>query len=144
MSAVMAGAGPARPALALGLLWASAAALVAYGVWSVLDPQASVAALTGLGLGSTSATVEAMAMYGGLQIGLGLFLGAAATRPGWMPPALCLVALTMTGLAVTRLGAMAWHGLVPLEAGYAAVELVLTALAIVAWRRLGGAYPASA
>lgn len=121
--------------LARSVLWACAAGLVAYGLWCIVNPHAGVAALTGLGLGNAPATVEAMAMYGGLQVGLGGFLGVGALRATWTAPALGALALAFGGLALARLAGMGLHGVVGMQVFAAAVELVVVALAVTALRR---------
>lgn len=114
------------------VLWPCAAGLVAYGLWCGVDPHAGVAALTGLGIGSAAATVEAMAMYGGLLVGLGVFLGIGALRATWTAPALGGLALAFGGLALARLAGMGLHGPVGMQVFAATVELVVAALAVVA------------
>lgn len=114
------------------VLWPCAVGLIAYGLWCGVDPQAGVAALTGLGIASAPATVEAMAMYGGLLVGLGVFLGIGALRATWTAPALGALALAFGGLALARLVGMGLHGPVGMQVFAAAVELVVTAIAVAA------------
>ena len=127
--------------LARVLLGLSGSGLALYGLWCLADPHAGVAGTTGLGLVSAPATVEAMAMYGGLSTGLGVFLLLGALRPAWTVPALGALALTFGALGLARLAGMGLHGPAGVQIFAAAVELVVAALALVSLRR-GAALPA--
>jgi hypothetical protein len=92
----------ARIVLALSaLLWTP------YGIQCLLDP----GSLSAAGLSATDATgtAELRAMYGGLQIALGLLALAGALRPALARTALITLAVACAGLGFARLGA-AIHG----------------------------------
>lgn len=56
------------------LLGLSALAFVAFGAWMGLDPRGSLGTVD-VTATSTAGIVELRAMYGGLQVGMGVFLG---------------------------------------------------------------------
>jgi hypothetical protein len=106
-----------------------------FGLWLLADP---VGALAKVGVTSSSATgsIELRAFYGGMEIGLGLFLGWCALRPEWQAAGLWLVLLANGGAGLARLlgillggaslgGYLAWA--LAWELGFAA----LAALALV-------------
>jgi len=80
----------------MGLSW------TALGLWCAANPQL-LAELAGLGMTHWSARVEVRAMYGGVQLALGVFTLLGAMRPAtYGRPALLLNALTITLLALLR------------------------------------------
>lgn len=71
-----------------------------FGIAIAAAPEAVLAPV---GVSATAAGwVELRAFYGGLELGLGLALLAAATRPAWRRPGLWLVALANGGIALAR------------------------------------------
>jgi hypothetical protein len=72
-----------------------------FGVWMLLDP----AALEKIGIGTSSKVglVELRAFYGGMEIGLGLFLGLCLLKPEWQVAGLWLVLLANGGAGLARL-----------------------------------------
>lgn len=81
---------------------ACALGFLAFGLWLFADP---VGALAKVGVASTSTTgtIELRAFYGGMEIGLGLFLGWCALRPEWQAAGLWLVLLANGGAGLARL-----------------------------------------
>jgi hypothetical protein len=78
------------------LVWTS------YGLFCALSVE-SLKDVIGFGMLHWSAVIEIRAMYGGAQIGLGLFSIAALLMPGeYAKPAVLLSVLIFTGLAVVR------------------------------------------
>ena len=105
-----------------------------FGFWLLSDP----AALEKVGIQAASkvGTVELRAFYGGMEIGLGIFLAMCLWRPEWQSAGLWLVLLANGGAGLARLlaiglggaalgGYLAWALL--WELGFAA----LAALALV-------------
>ena len=80
----------------------AALGFLGFGVWLVFDP---VGGLAGVGIAGTTpaGVVELRAFYGGLEIGLGLFLLICAARPEWRTPGLWLVLLGNLAIGLTRL-----------------------------------------
>lgn len=79
-----------------------------FGVWLLADP----GALAKVGIVSSSAvgTVELRAFYGGMEIGLALFLGLCLLRPEWQGAGLWLVLLANGGAGLARLLAISLGG----------------------------------
>jgi hypothetical protein len=78
------------------LVWTS------YGTFCVLSVE-SLKDVVGFEMSHWSAVIEIRAMYGGAQIGLGLFSIAALLMPGdYAKPAVLLSVLIFTGLVVVR------------------------------------------
>jgi hypothetical protein len=92
------------PAAVLALC---ALGFLGFGLWLLSDP----AALEKVGIGATSkvGTVELRAFYGGMELGLGLFLAACLLKPEWRVAGLWLVLLANGGAGLARLLA-AWLG----------------------------------
>ena len=82
---------------------------LAFGLWLLADP---AGALAKIGVATTSATgtIELRAFYGGMEIGLGLFLGCCALRPEWQAAGLWLVLLANGGAGLARLLGIALAG----------------------------------
>ncbi|NNC98574.1 MAG: DUF4345 family protein, partial [Gammaproteobacteria bacterium] len=80
----------------------SALLFVAYGLTGMVSP-AIPAGFAGLGISSGDAFAEVGAMYGGLQIGIGLFMALAAWRPAYYRAGLVLLVLGIGMLALARL-----------------------------------------
>jgi len=80
-----------------------------FGVWLLTDP---VSALGKIGIRADSATglVELRAFYGGMEIGLGLFLAACVAKPEWQGAGLWLVVLANGGAGLARLLAILLGG----------------------------------
>lgn len=74
---------------------------IAYGVACALDPNLP-ARLAGLRIASGDGYAEMSAMYGGLQVGVGLFCALGALRGRLRQPALLLLLLAIGPLAVLR------------------------------------------
>ena len=66
----------------------------------------TMAAFVDLSLGSSTADNDLRAVYGGMNLGVGLFLVAATRRPAWQQPALVLVTITLGCMAGSR--ALSW------------------------------------
>jgi Domain of unknown function (DUF4345) len=84
------------------VLWVSAIAFTGYGLACLLSP-GMPAAFAGLSITNGDALAEIGAMYGGLQTGLGLFCLLGALRSQLYRPALGLLVMCMSGMALSRL-----------------------------------------
>jgi hypothetical protein len=80
----------------------SALVWLPYGLWCFLRPE-FLAEAAGIVASTTTASTELRAMYGGLQMGIGMLAAAAVLAPSLRRPALLTVAFLCTGLATTRL-----------------------------------------
>jgi hypothetical protein len=67
-----------------------------------------MARLVGIELPSAPAGADYRSIYGGAQIGVGMFFCLAASQPGWQAPGLAALALFALGFGVTRLASLAF------------------------------------
>lgn len=81
------------------------AALVLLGLAYFIRPE-EMASFSGALLMSAAAVTEVRAFYGGLQLGLAAFLAMALLRLGLLRPALTLLVLLYSALAVARIGGL--------------------------------------
>lgn len=108
-----------------------------FGLWLVIDP------IKGLGAVHIAPThpagaIEMRAFYGGMEIGLGVFLAACAMVPAWREPGLWLVALANGGTVAARILGISMAGVfTPFLAGALVWELGFTAAALAAIKVLG-------
>ena len=72
-----------------------------FGIWLLADP----AAMEKVGIQATSkvGTAELRAFYGGMEIGLAIFLALCLWRPEWQAAGLWLVLLANGGAGLARL-----------------------------------------
>ena len=91
------------------VLLLAALGFLGFGGWLLVDPAGGLA---GVDIGATSAAglVELRAFYGGLEVGLGLFLLACAARPAWRVPGLWLVLLGNLSIGLARVYGIASSG----------------------------------
>ncbi|MGP9824233.1 DUF4345 domain-containing protein [Ectopseudomonas khazarica] len=81
------------------------AALVLLGLAYFIRPE-EMASFSGALLMSAAAVTEVRAFYGGLQLGLAAFLAMALLRLDLLRPALTLLVLLYSALAVARIGGL--------------------------------------
>lgn len=84
------------------VLYVGAVLYVAVGAAFALAPE-PMAGFVDVALGGVTADNDVRAVYGGANVGLGVFLALAATRPAWQRPALVAMALALGGMATARL-----------------------------------------
>ncbi len=103
---------------------------MAYGIYMLLAPQA-LAGTAGVAAINLTGLIELRAMYGGLEMAVGLFAFTAAWVPGMARSGLLAMGLACAGLGVTRLlsAALAGEFSTYTRQGLA-LELTLTALAL--------------
>ena len=83
-------------------LFLSALLWLPYGIYCFAQP-ASLAEAAGVAFQSPTGSTELRAMYGGLQIAIGVLAGLAALRPPLVRPALIAIAFLTAGLGSSRL-----------------------------------------
>jgi len=83
------------------ILCISALVLIAYGIVSLVDP-AIPSGLAGLVINSGDGYAEITSMYGGLQIGFGLFCAMAALKPEFYRAGLALLVIAIGAVALAR------------------------------------------
>lgn len=121
----------ARVALILGAL-----GLAAFGIALLIAP--ALLGVVGIELPTPAARTEIRAFYGGLEIGLAIFLAAAARRDDWLRPALFAQAAVLGGIVIARLlGVLIDGSAEPMIFLFAAIEGAGAILGFVALRRLG-------
>ncbi len=81
-----------------------------FGALYWIMPQ-QMAAKVGIALTNTGAVIDVQGLYGGLELGLGVFLGYCALAAGRTRLGLVAGALALSGIAVSRLVAMARFGM---------------------------------
>lgn len=99
-----------RPGLAGALLWLNALVFAGFGIACVIAPAAVAQWSTGAVPGSPSALIDMRAVYGGMMIGFGLWLGLCATRPSVWRLGMQAALLVVLGMALGRLLGMFWDG----------------------------------
>jgi len=109
-----------------------------YGAVCLVVPSLP-AGYAGMDLPGASATTEVVAMYGGLQLGLGLFFLRAIARPELLDEGLFVMALLIGCLASARAIGLLVHGTTEYNVGAVAYEATTAVLAVVAWKRLRSA-----
>ena len=118
------------------ILWVSALAFIPYGLMCLYSPSFP-AEFAGLAIISGDGFAELGAMYGGLQIGYGLFCLWGALRVDLFRPALFSLVFLVGGLAVGRLYST-MTGMEPVGGytyGAMTFEFVIAILALVALRK---------
>jgi hypothetical protein len=113
--------------LAIGM---TAAAFLGFGTISMFKPEV----LRKVGVRATNATgrTELRAMYGGMELGFGVFFAMAARRPDWRRPALTAIACAVGALGVTRIATSIAEGADPMSYALAGPEIAASSLAVVA------------
>jgi len=115
-----------------------------FGLVYLLSPQ-SMTDPTGFGALGPAATTDVRATYGGLQIGLGLFLLWAAAQEARVRLALVLQVLTIGAVASARaIGILLDGEATGVLVGALAFEVLLTIVSIALLRRLPHAMPSAA
>ncbi len=89
-----------------GVLLATALAFIGCGLLSFFWPIV-ISGYIGYGLTNADSKIEMVAMYGGLEIGLGLFYLLGALKKAYSKGSLILIIMTVGGLTIGRLFAFA-------------------------------------
>jgi hypothetical protein len=125
--------------LAAVVLWIGGLGFLGFGLAFLIAPLDTMA-LAGIELHGTLAAIELRAFYGGLEIGLGLLLIAAALRGDQHRPGLLLCMASYGGIGLARALGIALAGsATPFLWLALAVELGLALLALITWRGVGTA-----
>ena len=126
------------------VLWIAGGFWILFGIGGLLAPGEIVGGL-GITLGSADALADARAMYGGAQIGIGLFFVHCARAEATWRTGLIALALISAGFMIARSFGIAYDGA---RAGITffalATEITALALAGVALARGGAARQAAA
>jgi hypothetical protein len=124
---------------ARALLWMGALAFAGPGLGFLLAPERFAAAVD-LALLSPTAASDVRAVFGGLEIGLALWLGATALGSAPLGPALAAQCAALGGMVVGRVASLGADG-VPGALGWLlfAIETALLVASLVAIRSLARA-----
>lgn len=121
--------------IAKWLLLLNGVAFAGYGIVCLFAPSLP-AQYAGFVIPNASAVTETMAMYGGLQTGVGVLLCVTALRPERIPLGLVVLGTLIGSLAVGRAFGVLTHGI----NAYNGVALVYEAgVSIWAWMLFRGA-----
>jgi len=116
------------------LLWIAGLCFLGFGVAFLIAPLDTLGA-TGIRLEGALAAAELRAFYGGLEVGLGLLLVAAARSPRFQEAGLWLCLASYGGIGLARLLGMLIGGVATPFLWFALVtELALAAAAALALR----------
>ncbi len=126
----------AMPLFARILLWVAGLSYLGFGLACLVAPLDTLAA-AGVAVSGAPAGAEIRAFYGGLELGLGALLLAAALRPGQLRAGLWLCLASYGGIGLARLLGMALDSVAtPFLIGATGVELLLAGAAALALLRL--------
>lgn len=95
--------------LARGYLVLTGLIFILYGGYCLIYPQALTDA-TGMGLGDNTAIIEVRAMYGGLQMSMGLFLVYSSLKLSTVSNGLLVLIFIYGGLAIPRAAGLVIDG----------------------------------
>jgi len=118
------------------VLWMAAIGFTPYGFMCLIDPSTATD-YAGLSMTNGDAFVEISAMYGGLQVGLGLLCLLGALKPRFTHTSLTAVAFVIGGLVIGRSVGF-FVGSDPVTSytyGALVFEWLLTTLSILALRQ---------
>lgn len=120
------------------ILGCAAGVYIVFGLAFILQPR-GLASLVGIGLTTPGSVVDFGAVYGGLELGLGLFLLTCFLRRPWLAPGLALTAMSFGGAFLARLYGFVQHPtafLEPMMLALGGVEVMGVAAAWLALRSL--------
>jgi len=118
------------------VLAVTALVFLAFGGWGLLKPRSLAKAVDFVADGPT-ALVEIRAMYGGFDLGIGLWLAWVAFHPSQFAVGLTATVFMVGGLGAGRLiGLLTTRGVRAVMWGAFAVEAIGTAAAVLALRSL--------
>ena len=86
-------------------LWFNAVLYLGLGAWCTLLPEKTSKAI-GFGLTNASAKSEYVTVYGGMEVGMGIFFAACALSPALRGPGLLYALILYACLAVFRIGTL--------------------------------------
>ena len=116
---------------AKGLLLASALIFVFVGAAFLLIPE-QYARVLELSAPTAMARTDVRATYGGLELGIGIFLIICVIRSEWLRPGLCALGLATGGFATGRMIGILIEGTVNrLMLGFLVLEIIVTFLSFV-------------
>ncbi|MGH9891609.1 MAG: DUF4345 domain-containing protein [bacterium] len=120
------------------LLWVTSVLFMAFGVAFAMAPQQGAEFATGARPSLPSALIDMRATYGGMALGIGLFLGLCARRPSWVRTGLSASLLTVAAIGSARLLGIIVDGSPnAIMLSLLATEASFSGLYVIALRRVG-------
>lgn len=124
--------------LARPILVVAALVFLAVGIGFLVAP-VELSAVVSIDLLTAEARTDLRATYGGFNTGIGLFLLVAARRDAWLRPGIAVVGFAGLGYGGGRLiGILADGEISPMMLIFLLIEISITAIAAVVYRRLPG------
>jgi len=108
----------------------TAAAFAGFGTALIVKPE--ILGKIGIRARGANARTELRAMYGGMEIGFGVFFGIALQKPEWRTPALTAIACGIGALGVTRIATAIAEQADPISYLMAGPEIAASTMAAVA------------
>lgn len=122
---------------ARGLLVVASLIFVGIGLLYTISPGMLFAVFPEGAAGNADGRTEIRAVYGGIELGLGIFFGLGAARRAGLEPATLLAGLVSMGAGLARcVGFLAEGELAGLNHYWAILELLGGVAGFVAYRRL--------
>ena len=120
---------------ARGLLFSCALVFIVVGAGFLLLP-VQFGQVLEISLPTAMARTDVRATYGGLELGLGIFLVLCSFQREWIRPGLWALALSTGGFATGRLTALLFEGTISnFMLGFLVIEIVVTLIAVFLLRR---------
>lgn len=113
--------------LAIGI---TAAAFAGFGTALIVNPD--ILRKIGIRASGANARTELRAMYGGMELGFGMFFAVAALKPQWRRPALTAILLGIGSLGITRIATAIAEDADPISYLMAGPELAAATMAGIA------------
>lgn len=85
------------------LLWIICASFVFFGVVFTFFPKEAADLFTGTWPGEPSGLIDMRATYGGVAVGMGIFVGLCARREEWLRIGLIFSALVLAAIGAARI-----------------------------------------
>lgn len=108
----------------------TAAAFTGFGTALLAKPD--ILKKIGVRATSADARTELRAMYGGMELGFGVFFAMALRNPEWRRPALTAIALAIGALGVTRIATAIAEEAEPISYLMAGPEIAASTMAAIA------------
>ena len=124
---------------AVGLLWFVCIAFVGFGLAFTIAPEPIADLITGTSPDEPSGLIDMRATYGGVAIGMGIFVGLCARRRDWTRIGLIFSLLVIAGIGAARVvGIVADGSPNGFMLAFLALEVAFVALITFALGRLEG------
>jgi hypothetical protein len=113
-------------------LWLNAALYALFALWCTVQAGSTSQAL-GYAQLTNSGRSEYLVIYGGLQLGLGVFFAVCASRPSWHSVGLVLALLVYAPVVAFRWWTVEHRPVAGMTIGVGVLETALLAAAVALW-----------